>query len=522
MAKFDLGDFAKTLQNVPDSGTTGPERIEYIPLSDLHEDERNFYALTGIDELAANIQLCGLMDPLRVRKTEDGYTIVSGHRRFAALRLLAAEDDKFGTAACIIEAGDTPAALQELRLIYANSDTRKMSSADIGKQAERVEALLYELKEQGMEFPGRMRDHVAEACKISKSKLSRLKVIRDRLAPDIRKAYWDGSEKKQLRESTAYELAQLPVDVQRMAVDAYRKSYYGSSDNGLKYMPSKIASNATDLLKDLSKKRCSRSNGGDCINKARILAHALNVWGKSIYSHVACGRICCAECGSFVSCRDACSELGDLQKAMKAEAKEKNRQAKEAEAERQRPDVDEIKAIWARFGSLRARAGLSPDDYKNRIECPYMGVLPEEFESLEAGTAKVTPGTDLPFGYHVNLDNIHRWQAAAKALNCSVDYLMMLTDEPRPVSDLVKGLPEPGQLTLGCWMPGGTNPAHPCNCIVIMDLDSPESPGKSVRQQAYWQRGEFWFSKTSSNKIDLPILAWLEIPEWKGRTNNED
>ena len=55
-----------------------------------------------------------------------------------------------------------------------------------------------------------MRDHVAEACKVSKSKLSRLAVIRDRLAPDIRKAYWEGGEKGRLNESAAYELARLP------------------------------------------------------------------------------------------------------------------------------------------------------------------------------------------------------------------------------------------------------------------------------------------------------------------------
>lgn len=79
MAKFDLGAFAQTLQSVPNSGT-GAERIEYIPLAELHADERNFYALSGVEDLAANIQLCGLMDPLRVRKADDGYTIVSGHR----------------------------------------------------------------------------------------------------------------------------------------------------------------------------------------------------------------------------------------------------------------------------------------------------------------------------------------------------------------------------------------------------------------------------------------------------------
>lgn len=49
---------------------------------------------------------------------------------------------------------------------------------------ERKHAILdkiNELKEEGVEFPGRMRDHVAEACKVSKSKIARLKVIREGL-----------------------------------------------------------------------------------------------------------------------------------------------------------------------------------------------------------------------------------------------------------------------------------------------------------------------------------------------------
>lgn len=94
--------------------------------------------------------------------------------------------------------------MQELRLLYANADTRRMSGADIARQAGRVQELLYELKEQGVDFPGRMRDHVAEACKISKSKLSRLEAIRSHLAPDIRKVYWDGPEKGRLNEAAAY------------------------------------------------------------------------------------------------------------------------------------------------------------------------------------------------------------------------------------------------------------------------------------------------------------------------------
>ena len=82
------------------------------------------------------------MDPLRVSKAEDGYTIVSGHRRFAALSLLAKEDSRFSKAACIVDPGTESPQMQELRLIYANADTRRMSSADIARQAERVQELM--------------------------------------------------------------------------------------------------------------------------------------------------------------------------------------------------------------------------------------------------------------------------------------------------------------------------------------------------------------------------------------------
>lgn len=207
-------DLASVLKNVPDSGTSdGRERIEYIGLDKLRDDPNNFYSLDGIEELAENIEFAGLQQPVRVRRDAEHsgeYIIVSGHRRTAAMRKIVEDGNKaFETVPCIVEAEGGSEALRELRLIYANSDTRRMSSADISKQAERVEALLYQLKEEGVEFPGRMRDHVAEACKVSKSKLSRLKVIRDKLAPDIYAGYY---ERGKLPEDTAYELAKLPVD----------------------------------------------------------------------------------------------------------------------------------------------------------------------------------------------------------------------------------------------------------------------------------------------------------------------
>lgn len=513
MAKFDLGSFAQTLQAVPETGTEGPERIEYIPLDQLHEDARNFYTVSGVEDLAANIQLCGLMDPLRVSKAEDGYTIVSGHRRFAALSLLAKEDSRFSKAACIVDPGTESPQMQELRLLYANADTRRMSGADIARQAERVQELLYELKEQGVEFPGRMRDHVAEACKISKSKLSRLEAIRSHLAPDIRKAYWDGPEKGRLNEAAAYSLSRLPEDYQRQVVDAYRRGYRG--DIGLKWLTAGVVDKIRDDIKTAGELLCKEC-GGACINRAGKDHHIIQARIKSPYSYSTCAKACCRICASFLSCKDVCPRLKDAQRQARADSRVQAQQEKAARAAKEAPAIEQIRAIWQRFAALRKQAGLTPDEYKGKIDCPWM--MPErDMLEQEGGAAKITPETLLPYGGHVHLSDIKRWAAAADALGCSVDYLMMRTDDLRPLA------PVPGQqLVLGCWMPGGTNPGHDCDGFVILDAGRSMDPGRTIRTTAYYSGGTWYIDRKHRTKIgDIPILAWLEVPAWEREEKEE-
>lgn len=516
MAKFDLGAFAKTLQAVPETGTEGPERIEYIPLDQLHEDSRNFYAVSGVDELAANIQLCGLMDPLRVSKAEDGYTIVSGHRRFAALSLLAKDDPRFAQAACIVDPGTESPQMQELRLIYANADTRRMSSADIARQAERVQELLYELKEQGVDFPGRMRDHVAEACKISKSKLSRLEAIRSHLAPDIRKAYWDGPEKGRLNEAAAYSLSRLPEDYQRQVVDAYRRSSsHDGGDPGLKWLTAGVVDRIREDIKSAGELPCKEC-GGACINRAGKEHRIIQARIKSPYGYSTCAKACCRTCASFTSCKDVCPRLNSAQRQARAESRARAQKEKAARAAKEAPDIEQIRAIWQRFAALRKQAGLTPDEYKGKIDCPWMMTERDMLEQ-ESGTAKITPETFLPYGARVYLSDIRRWAAAADALGCSVDYLMMRTDDLRPLA------PVPGQqLVLGCWMPGGTNPGHDCDGLVILDVGGPMDPGCTMRTSAYYYGGAWYFDREHRTKVDdIPILAWMEVPAWE-RADKED
>jgi len=209
--KFNLGDYLKT-EDVSRINTNA-EQIVLIDLDRIDPDPANFYSLEGIDELAGNIELIGLQQPLRVRPEGDRFTVISGHRRRAACMLIRdGGSEQFANGVpCIVEYGEATPAMRELRLIYANSSTRVMSPAELSKQAERVQELLYELKKQGVEFPGRMREHVAAACQVSESKLARLSAIRKNLRDSYRLLF----DAQRLPEGLAYRISQETPEVQK-------------------------------------------------------------------------------------------------------------------------------------------------------------------------------------------------------------------------------------------------------------------------------------------------------------------
>jgi len=193
----------------------GPQRetSQYIDIDCLVADDRNFYELSGIDALAANIELVGLQQPIRVREIsgEGKYRIVSGHRRRAAIQKLVDEGrEDLRSVHCIVETVECSEAMQELRLIWANKDTREMTSAEKAREAEKAKEVLLRLKDEGFVFEGRLRDHVALLVGESKSKLSRLKVIREKLHPKFL-AEWESGK---INDSVAYCIAQEDARVQ--------------------------------------------------------------------------------------------------------------------------------------------------------------------------------------------------------------------------------------------------------------------------------------------------------------------
>ena len=422
--KFDLSSLMETVSNL-DTTAAAPS-VQLIPLEDILDNKANFYRVdpAELKPLADSIAMDGLQQYPLVTPHPDQpgkYLLLSGHRRCAAIRMLVDEgawdvighspNDRPGGASaalvpCTVRRYGS-AAMAELQLILANSTARVLTNAELAKQAERMELLLYQLREEGYEFPGRMRDQVAAACKVSAPKLARLKVIREKLkAPEFLLLF----EKDKLPEQTAYALARLPEDLQQR----------------LALISTDIPGNVADMLL----KKCGDGwrwepemqcpDGKTCKRGDSFLRHDLE------HPYEMCGgRTCCLECpraqNEYAPCDRMCSKAQAVRKAQRDEKKA----ALEAEAQRRtRRYQRETQANAQRVLRAIEAAGL-PD----REHIPW-----ESMDRLYAGLIRQYAAGEFPdeacrYGAELSPSRLGDPAKTAKVLGCSTDYLLGVTDE---------------------------------------------------------------------------------------------
>lgn len=474
---------------------TGREQITYIPLNLLDSDEQNFYSLSEIPALADNIATVGLQQPLRVRKhptTEGRFVVVSGHRRRAALEELSKEDpERWAEVACIVQTEAVSPALQQLQLIYANSGTRKLSSSDMSEQAVQVEKLLYQLQQEGHEFPGRMRDHVAKVMQTTNTKLATLKKIREHLAECWQPLY----KKGKLPENTAYEIAKIPPEDQKILFDIRT-----ANDSRLGSFGADNAKAFKKACESIEKLQCE--NWGDpcaCQNVDNKKKHAAAL---HYYSPCYCTG-CCANCPDLINCKYACPELADKVKQMKADREEANRQAKLDQEEKGRPTIEFLQKLWLRFAYAREQASVSIQETCKAAGFYYSAKAEKYIAALENCTAKFNVNTtDVPYGYHYHLFYIKALCAMADLFGCSVDFLLCRTDDPEPSTSAV------GAVAPAAWNTG--NPVSIGKYVALV------SCGESANLHPYkltWDGSEWLHSGRSLAETGVNVICWIGMPE---------
>lgn len=172
-------------------------RVVFVPIGTVHPNPsqpRKIFDQMGLQELAASIVQYGILQPLSVRRRDDGYELVAGERRLRAARLAGLTE-----VPCILLAVD-----EEQSGMLALVENLQRRDLDFIEEAEGLARLmrLYGLsQEQAALRVGKSQSAVA----------NKLRLLRH--SPQILAAL----RQHQLSERHARALLKLPTEEQRLA-----------------------------------------------------------------------------------------------------------------------------------------------------------------------------------------------------------------------------------------------------------------------------------------------------------------
>lgn len=236
--KFNLAEFLPE-----EDAASSPMEITWVPLQKIDANWKNFYSVDiNEQDLAESIEVSGLLTPLGVVRKDGGhYKLISGHRRWRALKYLhdTRPDgrERWAEIPCVVYDSPADADREELMLIHANAQRIK-TAQELATEARKLTEILVRMKEGGAELPGRMRDRVAEALQVSSTRLARLDAIEKNLTYPGWRQKWDA---KKLGESVAYRLSQLDYSQQMNAADYVIDHHIADKDVTLKVIEDSLA-----------------------------------------------------------------------------------------------------------------------------------------------------------------------------------------------------------------------------------------------------------------------------------------
>lgn len=494
MAKgFDITSLFGDAAAVSKSDTD--RTVKMIDIDQLQANEKNFYKVgkKDLDDLKSSIEISGILDPPSVCKADgDKYRIISGHRRCEAVRQLVKEGRKdLRMVPCFIRSPQS-AEMEELELIWANATSRVLSSPELAQQAARVEELLYQLKEQGVDFPGRMRDHVAQACKISRTKLANLHAIETNLREPLLGMWRKGT----LNDAQALELSRLDAGMQDRLAGLFPRM--SKDDLPASAVVQRIGECAKAGAKWLPCGVCPAGDGLTCPS-ARGDAFLRHDLGN--YYDMCQGSKCCWTCrnGRTAAGYNACDSMCSRAKAARTAANQQRKDKEEAAAKKAADKVKQAFIAGAKRYLAAADAAGLPDNARIDLTS-YSGATVKELRSWAAGK-----GLEYRSFYRNDLEP--RFVDVAKVsrqLQCSADYICGTIDQPWPIIPLSEQL-ESDQPPK--WRTG----KPPASGYYFCKFDC---AGVTLRNDAiYNAASDTWCFPRGTTKIDAVCTAWVRLPE---------
>ena len=459
---FDISTFASTIKPVPDSDTA------WIALGDICLNPKNFYPKPdpkALEDLAESIDANGILEPPTVVRDGEQFRLISGHSRIEAVHLLemkAPEDPRWSKVLCRILPPMTED--QELTAVIEANRQRVKPNWILAEEADRLTKAYIKRKEAGEDLPGRIRDRVAEALQVNKTKLANLSAIKNGLkVPGIIDAW----KQQRIPEAAALEIARMDLNMQYRLLD-------WMIEKGRSYTINEVRMFRT--VWSFCREKCPET-ASFCSNAERMY--------NACYRH---GEWNCAGCCKSCLKADSCTAVCQYVKKTEPEPEIKKNPA--AKDPRLAGDTM-VSAFCSRVKDLRVQTGLSRKEFAESI-----GEYPNTYSAWE--NASMAGSCSIP--------------KLALCLGTTTDYLFGLTDDPNPPASM----PE-GQLAICGWMPGGTNPGpEPSWCVGMMPLAGMEPTPRSL-----WWDGREWLFQPGGVDIRLQPLVWMRLPEYEGGAQDD-
>lgn len=156
--------------------------ITYIDIDKLEPNKNNPYSIEEIDELSNSILELGLMQNLVVKKKKGKFEIISGHRRYTALKNLVKnkKHEEFRNIPCLIVDDQEASELTTIKLHESNLTSRDISNTEKLNAVKELEKAYKSLKKNGYEFKedysGKL-DWLAKITKLSKKQVQKYSTI---------------------------------------------------------------------------------------------------------------------------------------------------------------------------------------------------------------------------------------------------------------------------------------------------------------------------------------------------------
>ena len=389
--KFDMSEFLTPVEGVPESDTT-----REIAVDDILDNPLNFYPRPDngkLAELMESIQANGLLEPPTVVPAGEGkYRLISGHSRMNAVRLLSAYKDtavaeRFQRVLCRVLPSMTTEQ-EECAVIEANRQ-RVKSPALLAEEAERLTKIYIKRREAGEELPGRIRDRVAEAMQVNKTKLANLSAIKRGLkVPGIVRK-WEAGD---IPEAAALEIARMDDETQYRLLDWVIDHCRTWSINNVREFRT---------CWTCCKHKCP-DTGSFCPNSARMYAER---YRNGEWRCAGCCRECLSKKTCFSACRFVVEERFAGGIAPPPQKTPTNPAVGDPRLKNMTPKFCE------RVKALREATGLTKKEFAESI-----GEYPGTYSAWENNS--LAGAGSLP--------------KLALALGTTMDYLCGLTDDPSP------------------------------------------------------------------------------------------